>query len=272
MKENPPLLDQIIIDCLHNNYGIQVTTLTFLPIGADIHAYVYKVRSTGQIVYFVKLKRGYHHDIGVAIVDLLRKAGVQQVIPPIQTIHGRLTQRVEDFTLIVYPFIEGRNGFSRDLTDHQWFELGQALRQVHDIDVPSSIKGQMRQEVYSAKWREIVRALYVCMDAKPIDEIALKLLKFMKKNIHSIRRLVDRAESLSQKLLGQSSKFVLCHSDIHAGNVLLGDNKKVYIVDWDDPSWRRKNEISCLLAAGLEMFGISRTRKTFFTRVMERLK
>ena len=30
-------------------------------------------------------------------------------------------------------------------------------------------------------------------------------------------------------------KFVLCHSDIHAGNVLLGGNETIYIVDWDDP-------------------------------------
>jgi spectinomycin phosphotransferase len=28
---------------------------------------------------------------------------------------------------------------------------------------------------------------------------------------------------------------VLCHSDIHAGNVLIDPSNAIYIVDWDDP-------------------------------------
>ncbi len=46
----------------------------------------------------------------------------------------------------------------------------------------------------------------------------------MKKNMLAIRRLVDRAEQLGGKLQCQSPKFVLCHSDIHAGNVLIEGN------------------------------------------------
>ena len=83
-------------------------------------------------------------------------------------------------------------------------------------------------KVYSPKWREAVRSLYVHIEAQPIgDEIALKLLKFMKENMPAIRRLVDRAEQLGQKLQGRSTKFVLCHSDIHGGNVLLNGNDTI---------------------------------------------
>ncbi len=50
-----------------------------------------------------------------------------------------------------------------------------------------------------------------------------------------IRRLVDRAEQLGKKLQKHSPKFVLCHSDIHGGNVLIHENSDIYIVDWDEP-------------------------------------
>lgn len=131
---------------------------------------------------------------------------------------SRAGQQIEDFTLIVYPFINGQDGFSSNLTDNQWVKLGSALRRVHDIDVPLSIQNRVRREVYSPKWREAVRSLYVHIEAEPTgDEIASKLLKFMKENILAIRRLVDRAEQLGQKLQDQSHKFVLCHSDIHGG-------------------------------------------------------
>ncbi len=181
-------------------------------------------------------------------MELLHKAGIQQIIPPIKTIHGRLTQRIEDFTLIVYRFVEGQDGFSRDLTEHQWLELGKALRQVHKIDVPL---GQVRQESYSPKWREAVRSLYAHMEAEPVDEVASKLLNFMKKHILSIRRLVDRAEQLGQTLHGQTAKFVLCHSDIHAGNVLLNGNDTIYIVDWDDPIMAPKERDLMFIGGGV---------------------
>ncbi len=74
--------EQFIIDCLNTDYGIEVATLTLLPLGADMNASVYKAQTHDQSSYFVKLKRGHHHDIGIAIVELLHDAGIQQIIPP----------------------------------------------------------------------------------------------------------------------------------------------------------------------------------------------
>ena len=131
MIEKQPLSEALIINCLNSDYGIEVDTLMFLPIGADMNASVYKADSYDQRSYFVKLKRGHHHDISVEIVELLHDAGIRQIIPPIKTLLGQSTQRIEDFTLIVYPFVEGQDGFNCNLTDNQWFDLGKALRQVH---------------------------------------------------------------------------------------------------------------------------------------------
>ncbi len=252
MIEKQSLSDQRIINCLNTNYGIEVATLTFLPLGADMNASVYKAQAQDQTSYFVKLKRGHHHDISVVIVELLHAAGIQQIIPPVKTLHGQPTQRIEDFTLIVYPFVKGQDGFSRNLTDTQWLKLGQALRQVHEMEVPPSIQSRVRREVYSPKWREAVRSLYMQMEAEPIgDESALKLLKFMKKNMLAIRRLVDRAEQLGQMLQDQSPKFVLCHSDIHGGNVLMDGDDAIYIVDWDDPIMAPKERDLMFIGGGV---------------------
>lgn len=76
-------------------------------------------------------------------------------------------------------------------------------------------------------------------------------MKFMKENILSIRRLVDRAEQLGQKLQDQSHKFVLCHSDIHGGNVLIDSNDSIYIVDWDDPIMAPKERDLMFIGGGV---------------------
>ena len=59
MTEKQPLSPQSIIDCLNTNYGIAVTTLIFLPLGADMNASVYKAETQSGQSYFVKLKRGH---------------------------------------------------------------------------------------------------------------------------------------------------------------------------------------------------------------------
>ncbi len=60
MIEKPPLSDQRIIDCLNTYYGIKVATLTFLPLGADINASVYKAEAHDHSSYFIKVKRVHH--------------------------------------------------------------------------------------------------------------------------------------------------------------------------------------------------------------------
>ena len=252
MTKKHTLSLQCIIDCLNANYDIAVNMLILLRIGADMNASVYKAETQGGLSYFVKLKRSHRYDMSVAILALLHASGIQQIIPPIKTTDGELTQHINDFTLTVYPFVDGQNGFCYNLTDDQWVTLGKVLRQVHAFDVPSSIKDRIRKETYSGKWREAVRSLNAHIDGNLTgDETALKLLEFMKEHRAIIHRLVDRAESLSQKIQEQSPKFVLCHSDIHGGNVLINGNGSIYIVDWDEPIMAPKERDLMFIGGGV---------------------
>jgi spectinomycin phosphotransferase len=152
MTDKQPFSSQSIIDCLDSNYGISAAVLTLLPLGADRNASVYKAETQNSQSYFVKLKRGHRYDMSVAILALLQSAGIQQIIPPIKTTNGELTQHIGDSTLTVYPFVGGQNGFCYNLTDNQWIALGKILRQVHEFDVPPSVKDLIRKETYSDKY------------------------------------------------------------------------------------------------------------------------
>jgi spectinomycin phosphotransferase len=250
MKQTPS--DERIIDCLSTEYGIKVTGLIFLPIGADMNASVYKAEAHDQSYYFIKLKRGHHHDISATIIALLHQTGIQHIIPPIKNTRGQPIQHIDDFTLIVSPFFEGQDGFSRDLTDDQWVTLGKVMRQIHEIDVPPSIQRKIRREDYSPKWREAVRSFYADIELKPsTDEISSKFVAFMKDHAVMIHRLVDRAEQLGKQIQDQSPDFVLCHSDIHGGNVLIDGNNIIYMVDWDDPIMAPKERDLMFIGGGV---------------------
>src|SRR3569832_838092 len=242
-----------LIDCLNANYGIAATNLMLLPLGADMNASVYKTETHDGKSYFVKLKRGHHPDISVTLLAFLQASGIQQIIPPIKTIDGKLTQHINNFTLIVYPFVDGQNGFCRHLTDDQWIVLGKALKQIHELDVPPSIKNQIKKETYSSKWRKIVRSLVDHIDREDFvgDETALEFQAFMKEYQSVTHRLLNRAEALSQVIQKQSPKFVLCHSDMLGGYILIDGSGAIYIVDWDEPIMAPKERDLMFVGGGV---------------------
>lgn len=241
-----------IINCLSINYGIKSAKLSLLPMGADANASVYKVNAANNTDFFLKIRQGQSHDTSVMILELLHQAGIQQIILPIKTIEGHATTFFKGFTFILYLFVEGQNAFTHNLNDEQWFNLGKTLRKIHEINVSESIQNQLRYEAYSSQWRDAVRAFYSQNEIEPVnDEIALNFLEFMKENKPTIQRLVDRAEELSQKILDLSSKFVLCHSDIHGGNVLVDRNDAIFIIDWDDPIMAPKERDLMFIGGGV---------------------
>ncbi len=265
MIEKQAISEQRIVTCLKADYGIDVVTLTFLPLGADMNASVYKAQGSDQLSYFVKLKHGNHHDLSVTVHSLLHDAGIQHIIPPFKTTNGQSTLHIDDFTLIVYPFVEGQNGFVRNLTDNQWVTLGKVLKQVHEFDMPLLVQNQIRRETYSPKWRDAVRSLYSHIEAEPsYDEVALKLKLFMKECCSPINRLVDRSEQLSKKIQEQSPEFVLCHSDIHGGNALIDEKGSIFIVDWDEPIMAPKERDLMFIGGGVANIWNNPHEKEFF--------
>lgn len=265
-SEKSPLPFTCIIDCLYTSYGITVKKLSSLALGADINASVYKTETTEGLSYFVKLKRGHLQDLSIAILPLLQASGIEQIILPIKAGNGELTQHIEDYTLSVYPFIDGKNGFCHTLTKDQWISLGRSLRKIHDFAVPPAIQSQIKQEVYANRWREAVLSLYSSSISPVInDEITTKLQTFMKTHRTTILHLVDRAECLSKKIRLQSPAFVLCHSDIHGGNVLIQeDNKALYIVDWDDPIMAPKERDLMFIGGGVANVWNNKQEEEYF--------
>jgi len=237
---------------LEKCYGIGATSLTLLPDGADINASLYKVDTANHTPYFIKIKKGPSNNLGLAIIERLHRSGIGSVIPPIKSIEGKTTQSIENCTLTVYPFIEGKNGFIQNLTPKQWFDLGKALRQLHELKLPKSLEEKIQVESYSSKWEEAVRATYPLLEADPIgDEVSINLHKFMNGQHSKIIQLVERSEKLGAILRHSPPKRVLCHSDIHAGNVLIDAYFNIYIVDWDAPILAPKERDLMFIGGGV---------------------
>lgn len=233
MLEPPHIEDQQIIGCLQVAYGISITDLAFLPLGADVNTAVYRAIADDSALYFVKLRRNFDPS-SVELPKYLSDSGVSQIIRPYKSGSGQLWANLDGFSLILYPFIEGQNGYRVALSHPQWYDFGAALRRIHAATVPVMLG--LQRESYSAQWREQVKSFLQLVEDKDFDDlVAAKLAAFLKEHTIEILFLVERAEHLALALQAQTPEWVVCHSDIHAGNVLMGTNGNFYIVDWDNP-------------------------------------
>ena len=170
--------------------------------------------------------------------------------------------------MILFPFIEGHNGYEIDLSNCHWSEFGTALKSIHTAEVPPALIRRIRQETYSPQWREILNTFLKRVEDDVFDDpIVEKLAAFLKAKRDEILDLVGRAERLAQALQVRSPELVLCHSDIHAGNVLIDANDTLYIVDWDDPILAPKERDLMFIGGGLMGNGrTAREEETLFCR------
>ena len=213
-----------------------MSQVSFLPLGADVNAAVYRLQAMDGKTYFAKLKRGNFSEIAVTLPRFLRDQGIEQIIAPLRAQTGQLWHSLPDYRLILYPFVVGRNGFEVVLAAHQWAIFGVALKRVHTVRLPVELEMALPREGYSNLFRERVRVFLA--QAKVglfADPVALAVTELLRAQETVIRDLIQRAEGLAASLQAQSPEYVLCHSDVHAGNILVAEDEALYIVDWDEP-------------------------------------
>lgn len=236
MLEDPQLDVDKIAACLHAAYGLRVAEVNFLPLGADLNTVVYRVLAAEGSPYFLKLRRGNFEIASVALPKFLSDRGIAPIIAPLVTQTGRLWSELDAFKVILYPFVDGRDGYQVGLSDDHWRELGHALKQLHTTRVPPALRQRLPQESYSPQWRERVKAsLKHAEKVSGANATALATAAYLIAKRDAIRDLVGRADGLAQSLQAQPPEPVVCHSDLHAGNLFMAASGALYIVDWDNP-------------------------------------
>lgn len=234
MLVKPDLHEELILDCLINNYGLDRAHIQFLPLGADLNTAVYRVEAPSGEQYFLKLRSGSFGKNSVIIPKLLHDQGIGQIISPISTREGALWAQLGKYLVILYPFIEGKDGYEIDLTDAQLIEFGEAVKNIHSKTIPRQILEQLPTESFSTKFGEqLQRILQRIRAEKAVDTISADMTVYLLIKEEVIQHLITRTEQLSKILVKRSLPLVVCHSDLHAGNLLIDSSGHLFIVDWD---------------------------------------
>jgi len=236
MRRKPDLEDDKLIACLATNYNINAISTRFLQVGHDLDAFVYECVATTEISYFVKIRAGAIHLPGLLVPRLLIEHGVPNILAPLRTRTQALWCSIDNYSVIVYPFIRGENSMVAGLSADQWREFGATLHAVHSGGFASMLHGLVPTEMFSIPSAQLVRRLSIKIKGTGYrSPAAAQLASFWAVSARLIEHLVVRAEALGKQL--QSTQFdnVLCHADIHAANIMVSEGRQIYLVDWDGP-------------------------------------
>jgi spectinomycin phosphotransferase len=246
--EKPNLQDEKIIAALYENYGV-TAAVDFLPLGYDSNAWVYKANANDGSTYFVKLKKGSVAELSLRIPHYLKSQGMGQSVAPLSTKTQQLLVAVEDFTLILYPFIDGDNAANSPMSDSHWIEYGAVLKKLHSTVISPELLEQVPKETFTpnAQWSGVVKQLLATVKGRTDSSIsgyenaiAKEGAAFWIEKYDEIAKIIARAEELGHSLQRRSLDFVLCHADIHRYNLMIDKENRLFVVDWDQPIFAPK--------------------------------
>ena len=239
MREERVLNENAIAECLAAPYGLAVDSVTFLPIGNDFQAAVYRVVATDGAAYFLKIRFGPIFEPGLLVPRALVDLGIGNVLAPLRTTTEGLWCALDGptgATVVLYPFIPGQNAKLAGLSDEQWRAFGATLRAVHESGLEVRFRGHLRREDFTLPAAAVVRRLLADLDGAAIaGPAAARFAQFWRDHAARIDSLLTRAEELGARLRGKRFDPVLCHADIHAANILVGEDSRIWLVDWDGP-------------------------------------
>jgi len=261
----PDIANDTFVNALRG-FGLRVAEAIFRPSG-DTNSAVYRVTTDDHARYFLKGRCGDFDEIAATVPAYLHSRGFFRIMAPIPTTSNQLWIHADGFDWMLYPFFEGKNAFESPLSRAQWIALGEAMREVHTAILPSELARRVPRESYSPRYRAIVKALDSQVELRSFDDpLAAQLASFWTSKRGDIRAVVERAEQLAQKMHKRAGSSVLCHSDLHAGNVLVGADDQLTIVDWDNPILAPKERDLMFVGAGVGgSWNESREREWFFT-------
>jgi spectinomycin phosphotransferase len=236
IREPLPLDQADLVACLISHYGLATPQMTFLPIGYDPNAAVYRVATTDGGDYFLKLSRNQPVPASLQIPRALLDQGVAHVVGPLRTQEGELWCRLGPYSVVLYPYIDGENAMVQGMTAEQWQTFGVALNALHHSGLQIHFADTLPREDFATPAIATVRSQLAQASSGIFEQpVQQELVAFLQQKAEQIGQMVDRAEELGTLLRARSWEYVLCHGDIHGANIMLERTGKLYLVDWDTP-------------------------------------
>jgi spectinomycin phosphotransferase len=235
MSKQSRIPEEQLRACLQDQYELNPVTLTFLPLGHDYDAGIYRVESEQGRAYALKVTSRPLYEPRCLVPRYLNDQGIASVVAPIPTRSSALWTQLSDRTVIVYPWIWGESSLT-GMTDEQWKQVGTIFRRIHQIKLPLVGFASLRKETFDpteyVRWVRAFETQHSHIQGRGASEQALRSRWVAHES--TIHTVVTSLEKLAGVLQSRSLSCVICHADLHARNLIRNRAGQVFVIDWDE--------------------------------------
>jgi spectinomycin phosphotransferase len=222
--------------CLHDQYGLSLVTLELLPLGKDFDAAVYRVVSEQGTAYFLKVTSRSLYEPACLVPRYLHDQGITSVVAPLPTKSNTLWTRLDDWTVIVYPFISGECSLT-GMTNEQWKEVGAIFKRIHQVRPEPEGFSSLHKETFDpTTYTHWVRTFETQHLSSLMNGSASQLALHASWVAHqsTIHTAMAHLQKLAEVLRSRTFPYVICHADLHARNLIREPAGHVFVIDWDE--------------------------------------
>ena len=236
MHEPPNISVDVLRSCVQEQYDLVAVTLEFLPRGYDYHAGVYRMVSEQGTVYLVKVTSRPLYEPSCLVPRYLHDQGITAVVAPLPTTSESLWTRLGEWTVIVYPFLNGDTSLT-GMTDDLWKETGIIFQQIHRGSLPPNGFPSLRTESFDPteylQWVRVFETQHLGLQHCGSGS-ARALRDSWVAHQSTIHTAVTSLEQLAAVLQSRTLPYVMAHADLHPANLLRDPAGRVFVLDWDE--------------------------------------
>jgi spectinomycin phosphotransferase len=236
MREPPNIPEELLRACLQSQYDLYPITLEFLPRGRDYNAGVYRVVSEQEAAYLLKVTSRPLYEASCLVPRYLMDQGIISAVAPIPTKNHALWTKLMEWTMIVYPFIDGDSSLT-GMTNEQWKEVGSIFKRIHQVQLPPGGFPALRTETFDPteyiRWIHTFETQYLPSQHGGSDSSRFFRASWVEHQ-STVHTAVTSLEKLAVLLQRRAGPYVICHADLHARNLIRDRAGHVFVIDWDE--------------------------------------
>lgn len=233
MRFRPTLPDSTLACLLEEHFGLAPDGLTFLPLGED--GWVYRAHGPDGTSWLAGLKQEPARAAFEVASWLHDHAGLEWVVAPRPSLTGRYVVPAEEFWLTLTPWVEGSELMARGLFPGEGGHVGRLLAQLHAATsgLPGALRELLPQENFRRHREMALKVLRAARQPWPADSIQAALAELIEEKGVLLQQVLGEAQDLGERLRREELPLVLCHADFHAANILVGEDGRWWVIDWD---------------------------------------
>ncbi|SCF04876.1 spectinomycin phosphotransferase [Micromonospora viridifaciens] len=228
-------MDDLLAARVADEFGLTLVTAVPVGFGADTTAALWRASTRDGHEYAVKLSGG-GTPAGLVVTAGLARQGVPGVPAPLTTRDGRLSAVHDGRRLTVVPWVSDERASAGGMRPAHWRRYGALLAAAHAVPLTDDLAGLPREDhthaAIAAAVRETDGRLRAVDDSA--DRWTREVAGHWRAAAADTARLLDEVDRLGAELRDRPAELVVCHGDPHLGNVLLGPDEQVWLIDWDD--------------------------------------